>query len=744
MDIKTFLEKLREHVACSVCMNVFTVPKQLPCLHSFCLHCLNEIAGASARKGIITCPECRREVTVPASGNFNELPTDFNLNSLIDTLAVEDCSAISVKCGNCEKRNAKCVYCFNCSAFLCEECRWGHDIMRANRCHRVVAIQDFKDQDVIAVLQRPAFCLKKNHESEQLKFFCQDCKTAICNLCALTHQEGHAKVLLEDAFSERQIKIKEAIISQKQYVTETTRKINEISQNCVKIHQEVLNAKQRMEDFVTIIKEIAEAKRQEVLKKVDEQAKEALDRLENQKCELEGEVRVIKKAIERSETLLKRCTNVEIVQLGAVPCEEVRVGVQQLNRDPDLVWHVVFKENQRLLKDVKSGGIGSIHSFFSKTNARESTAQGSGTVAATVGLEAVIMVRTRNSNEVMTKQGSDVVALEFGKHDCQVTEPQITENKDGTYKISYFAKEAGTCQASVKVNGEHVCGSPFEVKFQPREFGHSSSFGKFGHRFGELNHPWGLAVNARNEIAVCDTRNNRVQVFNTNGHWLRALGTKGDGQGNLNFPNGIAWDSDGTIFVVDCNNHRVNKFNSSGHYLGQIGNKGRLHHQLWNPRGISVDSKGNLIVTDTGNQRIKIFSSRGQILGGFCGGGVLEKPYDAVEKHGKLFVSDTADHSVKVLDMKGAFLFKFGKLGESDGEFNQPRGLSFDKAGHLVVCDSENNRVQLFDLTGKFVTKFGTKGKNFEGLNKPINAVVLSDGRIAVSDFYNHQIHLFQ
>ena len=730
-------------MACSVCMNIFTVPKQLPCLHSFCLHCLNEIARANARKDTIMCPECRREMTVPASGNFNELPTDFNLNSLIDTLAVKGCSAISVKCGNCENRNANCIYCFNCRAFWCEECKNAHDIIRANKGHRVLAIQDFGDQDIIAVLKRPAFCPKRNHEREELKFFCRDCKIAICSTCNVTHQEGHAKVLLEDAATERQMKIKAAIISQKQNEMEKTRKINEISQNCVKIHQEVLYAKQRMEDFVTIIKEVAEAKRQEVLKKVDEQAKEALNRLENQKRNLEGEVKQTKEAIERSETLLKRCTNVEIVQLGAVPCEKVCADVQQLTSDLDVVWHLVFKENQRLLQDLKSSSIGSIHGFFSKTDARESTAEGSGTLEATVGLEAVIIVTTRNSNEVVRREGSDFVALEF-RNDCQATEPQITDNKDGTYRISYFAKETGTCQASVKVNGEHVRGSPFEVKFQPREFRHSSSFGQLGCGLGELNSPWGVAVNGRNEIAVCDTRNNRVQVFSSNGSWLGAFGMKGNGQGDLNFPNGIALDSAENIFVADCNNHRVNKFDSSGKYLGQIGNRGHLSCQLWSPRGISIDSKGNVIVTDTGNGRIKIFSFRGEILGDFCGEGALKKPYDAVEKHGKLFVSDTDDHSVKVLDMNGKFLFKFGKKGERDGEFNQPRGLSFDKAGHLVVCDSENNRVQLFDLTGKFVTKFGTKGQSFGRLNKPINAVVLSDGRIAVSDFYNHQIHLFQ
>ena len=42
MDIKTLLHNLREEVSCSVCSDIFTDPKQLPCLHSFCLHCLKQ------------------------------------------------------------------------------------------------------------------------------------------------------------------------------------------------------------------------------------------------------------------------------------------------------------------------------------------------------------------------------------------------------------------------------------------------------------------------------------------------------------------------------------------------------------------------------------------------------------------------------------------------------------------------------------------------------------------------------
>ena len=176
MDVKTLLDNLHEAVSCSVCMCTFTEPKQLPCLHSFCLHCLDGIHRTSPNRGVIACPECRRQIRIPGSGNASEFPTNFRINSLLDVLAIRECNTTGVKCGNCDKRSANCFYCFQCCSFWCEDCLTGHNIMRTNKDHRVLAITEFQDQDIEEVLKRPAFCQNKHHEKEELKFFCKVCK----------------------------------------------------------------------------------------------------------------------------------------------------------------------------------------------------------------------------------------------------------------------------------------------------------------------------------------------------------------------------------------------------------------------------------------------------------------------------------------------------------------------------------------------------------------------------------------
>ena len=88
MDIKTLLHNLREEVSCSVCTNVYTDPKHLPCLHTFCLHCLKHWHTTSHGRDTIRCPKCQAISRVPESGDLKDLPTSFYLNGLIGCILV--------------------------------------------------------------------------------------------------------------------------------------------------------------------------------------------------------------------------------------------------------------------------------------------------------------------------------------------------------------------------------------------------------------------------------------------------------------------------------------------------------------------------------------------------------------------------------------------------------------------------------------------------------------------------------
>ena len=294
-----------------------------------------------------------------------------------------------------------------------------------------------------------------------------------------------------------------------------------------------------------------------------------------------------------------------------------------------------------------------------KTKPKESTVEGKGISEATVGLTAEIVVITRNIMEEQVYHQNNRVTMEIRNHDghdCS-TKPQIHDSKDGSYKISYFAKETGTCEASVKVNGQHVRGSPFKTEFKLRLFKPVLSFGNQGSAPGMFKWPWGIAVNDKDEIAVTDSGNHRIRLFCTDGTHLRSLGRKGNQQGEFKDPRGITFYGN-KIIVSDTYNHRIQIFDNQGHYLDQFGEKGKLNHQLREPHGLSIDSDGNIIVADSSNKSIKIFTLDGQFLRTSGEEGSFIYPVHCIQHDNYFFVSDTGDHRVKVFDKQFRYNFE--------------------------------------------------------------------------------------
>ena len=749
MDIKTLLANLHEEVSCSVCMVTFTEPKQLPCLHSFCLHCLAGIQRTSGRHDVITCPECRRESQVPG-GNLKDLPTNFRINSLLDVLAIRECSSTGVKCGNCDKRRVESFYCFQCCAFWCDECITGHNIIRANKEHRVLALNDFEDQDIEDVLKRPAFCPRPGHEKKELEFFCKKCEQAICSSCVVTTHDGHVKILLEEAANEKKLQVMSEIESRKAEIQEMRSKMSKIDESCDKIQTQVAKVKRSAQQFAESMIAVIEAKKQEIFSEADHEAQQYLERLRIQRIEIENKVKMVETAVGKSETLLQRSTNAELAQFDDSQNTTLLKGVDDEREEVDCnlehLNELIFEENKALKTKAIHEGIGSIRAFLSESRADQTTAKGEGLTEAIVGIQAKFVLTTRNAEGRQCHDERDRITVEIKNqqgHDC-ATEVRVQDIKDGSYKVGYFSKETGRCKAEVKLNEEHVAGSPFPVRVKSRQFRPVLSFGQQGSSAGMLLKPWGVAVKERDQIVVTEQGNNRVQVFSSDGTYLRSFGRKGNKQGELNYPRGITIHETNNIIVVDRGNDRVQLFSEQGEYLSQFGGKGNLDHQLSYPLGLSVDTKGNIIVADTGNKSIKIFSPDGHYLSKFGGEGSLTFPAHCIQYDKYLIVSDADEHCIKVFDRNGNFLYKFGNKGEGDGEFNYPHCLSVNKAGHLMVCDAHNHRVQVFELSGKFVTKFGSKGEKKGEFNLPVSTAALSDGGVVVSDFDNHRIQIFE
>ena len=130
--------------------------------------------------------------------------------------------------------------------------------------------------------------------------------------------------------------------------------------------------------------------------------------------------------------------------------------------------------------------------------------------------------------------------------------------------------------------------------------------------YGPTDVAWGPA----GEIYVSDGHgNSQVVKLDKNGNWVKAWGKRGTGPGEFNEPHGIATDEKGRVYVADRANNRVQVFDSDGNFLKQWTNVGA-------PVSICITPPPNQVVFTSSNVpgRIYKLDLDGKILG------VLGKP----------------------------------------------------------------------------------------------------------------------
>jgi len=178
-----------------------------------------------------------------------------------------------------------------------------------------------------------------------------------------------------------------------------------------------------------------------------------------------------------------------------------------------------------------------------------------------------------------------------------------------------------------------------------------------------------------------------------------------------------------------------------------------------NPSGFDVDGAGNVYVAVTASNQVwKFFptNSSFQADTNFGVGGCIgltnglsgtdtnefNAPFDVAVNGGTISVSDSGNNRIQQFDTNGNFIASFGSSGSDVGQFNTPKGLTYDSVGTLYIVDSGNNRIVMAQGTSvEGVT--GTYGTALAQLGGPVNISVGERG-VYVADTGNNRIQSFK
>jgi DNA-binding beta-propeller fold protein YncE len=165
--------------------------------------------------------------------------------------------------------------------------------------------------------------------------------------------------------------------------------------------------------------------------------------------------------------------------------------------------------------------------------------------------------------------------------------------------------------------------------------------------------PAGVAVDNENRfLYVCDTELDQVLVYDADPPFklLRALGTSGkkhtlSNPGDFSYPTNVAVDADGNVFVSDTFNDRVEIFDADGNFVRTFGKAGDGLGYFARPKGIAVDSDGHVWVADSVTDRVQVFTQDGRLLLWIGGHGLFPGQFTAlnglaIDKNHRVFTSE--------------------------------------------------------------------------------------------------------
>ena len=157
--------------------------------------------------------------------------------------------------------------------------------------------------------------------------------------------------------------------------------------------------------------------------------------------------------------------------------------------------------------------------------------------------------------------------------------------------------------------------------------------GTFVRQFGVglLSSPYGVTINNK-QVYVADARKHKIFIFTLEGQLVRTVGTQGRWNGQLHWPTAVAISPDGDMYVTDYNNHRVQVFDSDGVFLREFG-FGQLSH----PHDIVITADGYVLVGDYMAMCVVVFNTTGELI---CSFKVGSQPRClAIDHNGDLLVT---------------------------------------------------------------------------------------------------------
>ena len=734
------LKKLEEQLTCPICLDDYTDPKTLFCLHSFCHQCLEGLPlDLQGKKLFLSCPTCRTPTELPEAGVAG-FPIAFFINNLTEVYSLfkKVSGDQHASCDNCKKSDAT-GYCKQCTKFLCTECLGVHNKWAPCVDHVVISLDEVTRTAFQLPSIKPEVTMNCSSHDKPLEIYCETCHDLICHNCTVRIHKGHEYDLVQDTYDKHRQIIESSLEPVREQIVVVTEAVTTLTQVEKEITHQGETVKEEIHIMIKQIIDLLLQSERKLTEDVDLAVRHKLSMLSQQK--------------RKAETTLGQLTDcLDFVEQGlkvGTPQQVLLAQSQMIDRTNSVIKSFKPESFQPLeqtdIKLVKSKKIEDVHQSIGEVSYSLSCK------VRNVDRHLALIGAESTSTIVFESPDGSPVPLPPSHISCSLTPPDNNQpleckvkesTQSGQYKVVFTPITRGLHQLHVRVHDINIPGSPLSipVSISPKMRGNPvkiitgldrpwgidatddglmivsewgghcitvlgkkiNSFGSYGSGGGQFYNPCGIAVTSNGTILVGDSGNHRIQELTMEGECIACIGGKGNGPLQFQDPKGITINkTTGHVFVAEESNHRIQVLNLDLTFSYTFGSNGSGQGQFNEPYNVTLDSKGFIYVTDRYNNRIQKFTPEGRFVDMFgtygpkpgqlnCPSGIT------VDDNDLLYVTEENNHRVSIFTTDGEFIHCFGEYGNKEGQFSDPRKVTCDRYGYLYVCDKVNNRVVVY------------------------------------------------
>ena len=227
------------------------------------------------------------------------------------------------------------------------------------------------------------------------------------------------------------------------------------------------------------------------------------------------------------------------------------------------------------------------------------------------------------------------------------------------HSVSHLLKLYGAGELTIDPKSKAIYATTIDqhqVHKFTRSGGLVKTIGSLGDLPRQFNFPNGLRVSKQDELYVCDSYNNRLQIFDLDLNLKRCFGAAGTGEGQFSFPSDVDFDPSGKIYVADSKNYRIQVFTPAEQFLFMIG--GCCNQPFDRPLSLIIHEE-LIYITECQGHRVSVMTTSGELVARF-GEGHLQKPEGiTTDDDGYVYVTS---HFSKILVLTFSIIILFHNI----------------------------------------------------------------------------------